>query len=293
MGYLFLAIALLAGSLKGFCGKKISGKVLSLKGVFYINFVRMVLCIVIGLLIVLSNGFFKLKVSPHTLLITATSGIFTSLFVATWIMCVRKGAYVMVDVFLMLGAMVTVALCNLFFNEPITLYHIIGFLLLLFSSLIMCSYSRGVKGSFTPTSLMLLLICGFCNGMADFSQKWFVKTALDGSIAVFNFYTYLFSALTLLIFFLIAMRAEKGENDGKNPKILLVVALMSLCLFAYSYFKTSAARYIDSAILYPLSNGAAIVLSAIMASVFFGEKITKKCIFGILIALLSMVVINL
>ena len=293
MGYLFLAIALLCGSLKGFCGKKISGEVKSLKGVFYINSLRMLLCIAIGFFIVLSAGLGGLNVDFYTLLITALSGISTAFFVVTWIFCVRRGSYVMVDVFLMLGAVITVVLCNVFFDEKITLFQCIGFLLLLVSSYIMCSYSSSIREKFTIKSFLMLLLCGACNGLTDFSQKWFVKTIPDGSIAVFNFYTYVFAALTLIVFFLLSDKIEKGENDGKTLKVFLVICLMSVCLFAASYFKTTAAIYIDSAILYPLSNSVAIVLSLTMASIFFKEKITKKCVLGILLTFAAIIVMNL
>ena len=293
MGYLFLVIALFCGSAKGFCGKKISGKVNTFKGVFYINTLRMLICIATGFFIVLFNDVGGLKIDTYTLLITATSGVTTALFVATWIVCVKKGAYVMVDVFLMLGTTVTVVLCNLFFDEKITVYHCISFLLLLASSYIMCSYSSSEKQKMTVTSFVILVVCGLCNGLADFSQKWFVKALPEGDIAVFNFYTYAFSAAALLIFFAISSKVEKEKNDGKSLDVFLVICLMAFFLFAYSYFKTIAAKTIDSTILYPLSNSAGLVLSATMGAVFFGEKITKKAIVGIILTFMAIAVMSL
>ena len=293
MGYLFLIIALLCGATKGFCGKKISGKVNTLKGVFYINTLRMLLCIAIGFFVVAFDNLSGFKIEPYTLLITAVSGLSTALFVVTWIFCVRKGAYVMVDVFLMLGAMVTTALCNMFFGETVTVKHCLGILLLLISSYIMCSYSSNIRGKFTLNSFFILLMCGLFSGMSDFSQKWFVKAVPDGNIAVFNFYTYVFAAVALFIFFVFSNKIEKSENDGKSMKIFLVILVMSACLFANSYFKTIAAIYLDSAILYPLSSGMSIVLSALMAAVFFCEKITKKCVLGIALTFCAIIVMNL
>jgi hypothetical protein len=46
MGYLFLSLAVCAGGIKAFCGKKISGKTPSLKNAILTNFVRMLFCIV-------------------------------------------------------------------------------------------------------------------------------------------------------------------------------------------------------------------------------------------------------
>ena len=293
MGYLYLIISIFAGTIKGFCGKKLSDKVVSLNGVFYINFLRMLLCIAIGFFIVLFDNINGLALPPYILLITAVSGIFTALFVAGWIACIRKGAYVLVDVFIMSGAIITILLCNLFFKEKITLFHCIGFLLLTVGAYVMCSYSSNIKSKLTKKSFLILFLCGLFSGLVDFSQKWYVKTLPLGSIAVFNFYTYLFAALTLLICFLISKKIENKENDGKSFYVFWVICAMAAFLFTNSYFKTLAARYIDSAVLYPLSNTMSIILSAIMASIFFKERITGKCVIGIIISIVALVIIKL
>lgn len=59
----------------------------------------MLLCIAIGSFVVIADDVNRLNILWQTLIITAMSGISTSLFVATWILCVRKGAYVMAAVF--------------------------------------------------------------------------------------------------------------------------------------------------------------------------------------------------
>ena len=94
MGYLFLGISLLAGATKGFCGKKISGKVESMKSTFYVNIIRMILCAFIGFWVVAAEGLPLLKIDGSTLIITALSGVSTSVFVASWIISVKRGAFV-------------------------------------------------------------------------------------------------------------------------------------------------------------------------------------------------------
>lgn len=293
MGYIFTVLALLSGLIKGFCGKKISGQVSTLKGTFYINSLRMLICIVVGFFIVMTNGISAFEIDSKTLLITIVSGICTAMFVVSWIFCVRRGSYVMINVFLMLGGGITIGLCKLFFNEPISTNQLIGFVLLVIASYVMCSYSSNIKGNFSFSSFLLLVVCGVFSGFVDFSQKWFIYSQTDGNVGVFNFYTYLFAAVVLLISFAIADKTEKASNDGKSIKIFLVICVMAICLFSCSYFKTLAARYISSAILYPATSGAGIVLSALMAAAFFKEKITLKCVIGITIAIGAIVIMSL
>lgn len=293
MGYIFITFALASGLIKGFCGKKVSGLVSTLKGTLFMNMLRMFICVLVGFFIAMTNGISTFKTDLNTLLITAVSGISTALFVVSWIFCVRRGAYVMIDVFLMLGGGITIALCKLFFGEAVLINQLIGFVLLVIASYVMCSYSSSVKGNFSVLSFLLLVLCGIFNGLTDFSQKWFIYAQPTGDVGVFNFYTYLFSAAVLLISFAVADKTEKSQNDGKTLKVCLVICLMAICLFAHSYFKTMAARYIPSAVLYPLASGASLILSALMASIFFKEKITTKCVVGIAIALCAIVIMNL
>ncbi len=297
MGYLFLALALLAGSTKGYCGKKTSGFVREYKDAMFTNFVRMVLCILISfLLLALSGRLSLLAVDLNVVLITLLSGVTTSVFVVAWLLAVRRGAYMMLDVFLMLGVIVPLLLSEFLFDERIRLNQWAGLLVLLVAVVIMCSYNNQIKEKMSLKSLGLLVLCGIANGLTDFSQKLYVKTVADSSAAVFNFYTYIFSALVLLVFYLGAKVTDKTGSSSETDVLRRVggyVAVMSVCLFLNSYFKTMAAGILPSAILYPLSQGASLILSSFMSMLFFKEKLTAKCITGIALSFAGLLIINL
>lgn len=297
MGYLFLALALLAGSTKGYCGKKTSGFVKEYKDAMFTNFVRMVLCILISfLLLALSGRLSLLAVDLNVVLITLLSGVTTSVFVVAWLLAVRRGAYMMLDVFLMLGVIVPLLLSEFLFDEKIRLNQWAGLLVLLVAVVIMCSYNNQIKEKMSLKSLGLLVLCGIANGLTDFSQKLYVKTVADSSAAVFNFYTYIFSALVLLVFYLGAKVTDKTGSSSETDVLRRVggyVAVMSVCLFLNSYFKTMAAGILPSAILYPLSQGASLILSSFMSMLFFKEKLTAKCITGIALSFAGLLIINL
>lgn len=294
MGYLFLLIALLAGTTKGYCGKKTSGYTNSLRDATFANVIRMLLCIVIGfVLIVLSGDFRKIIPSRDTLFISALSGISTAVFVVTWLISVKKGAYMMLDIFLTLGVLIPLIASNLFLHEVIKPSQWIGIAVLLAAVTIMCSYNNSIKARLTLSSFALLVVSGIANGIADFSQKLFTVRVPDGSAAVFNFYTYVFAALVLIISFALTGKTEPVGSKSTAKNILGYILIMALCLFANSYFKTAAARYLSAVLLYPLNQGCALILSAIMAAVLFKEKITLKAVIGILTAFIGLLIINL
>lgn len=295
MGYLFLTIALLAGATKGFCGKKISGYTNGYRDAMLANTIRMCLCIIIGLLLIIFDGSIK-YIIPDTgiLLISVLSGVTTSLFVVSWLIAVKKGAYMMIDVFLMLGVLVPLILGKIFFSEAVKLNQWIGIGILLVAVSIMCSYNNSIKEKMSLSSFLLLVVCGIANGFTDFSQKMFVKQAGEIPVSVFNFYTYVFSALTLLVFYFLLKNKDKDSSTKSMglKKVFGYILIMSVCLFANSYFKTVAAEFLDSVQLYPLNQGAALIISSVMSATLFGEKLTVKGIIGIIISFVGLLVIN-
>ena len=295
MGYLFLSLALLAGATKGFCGKKTSGFTANMRSAVLLNLIRMLLCIVFSFAVLLCmGGLDALTLSPKAIGVSALSGISTAAFVVTWLLSVRKSAYMMVDVFLMLGTLVPITLGAVLFSAPVSLRQGIGFAVLLLAVSIMCSYSASLKGKLSPSSVLLLVAMGVANGVTSFSQKLCVSSS-DVPIAIFNLYTYIFAAFALaLCFFCTAGREELSFSIGKGSRaVYLYVAVMAAALTAHSYFSTAAAAFLDPIKLYPLNQGMALILSTLMAAFFFGEKLKVRAVVGILLSFVALMMINL
>lgn len=297
-GYIFLALALFAGCTKGYCGKKTSGFVEKSKDAVFISFIRMLLCILIGaILIIAAKDTSYLIPDVNVLPVYILSGVSTSAFVVIWMMAVRKSAYMLIDVFLMLGVLIPLTLANILFDEPVKLTQWIGVAILIIAVFIMCSYNSSLKGKMSFSSVLLLIFTGVSNGLADFSQKLFVRTTNGIPTSVFNFYTYVFSAITLLLCYIVFSKNDSKNHESKSaaiPKVMYAyVAVMAACLFANSYFKTAAAYTLDSAKLYPLNQGAALILSSLMSSFLFGEKLTIKAVIGIIFSFIALLIINM
>ena len=304
VGYIFLGISLFCAVTKGYCGKRSSGKLSYSSEALMINILRMIMCIVIGFIIIAAQGNLSgLAVSPTVLGITALSGVATSVFVVSWLLSVRTEAYMMIDVCLLTGIIIPMILCAILYNESITLWQWIGFAILMIAGYIMCTYNSGLKGKMTLGTVVLLILCAAGNGFADFSQKMFVKSQAGGDVAIFNFYTYVFAAITLLICFPVFRAKDKkialdGGEAIKSPvsiikPIFIYVAIMALCLFLNSYFKTAAAQYLTATQIYPIMQGGSLVCAMLMAHFFFGEKINIRAIIGIALCLVALLIINL
>ena len=298
MAYLFLALVLLSGATKGYCGKKTSGYVKTVQDSFRQNLLRMTLCVAISALLLLLRGNISaLAVTPAALLPALCGGICTVGFVVFWQLTVRKNAYMMVDVFLTLGTIVTVLACRLFFGDAIRPIQWLFMAMLVVASFVMSSYNNSLNGRMSPTALVLLLACGLCNGLVDFSQKWFTHAFPNDDAAAFSFYTYVFAVLTLSVVLLLTGRHNQSAEDEKHASlpgnVIAYIVVMAICLFANSYFKTLAGALMNPALLYPVCQGGALILSLIMCRIFFKEKITVKCLIGIALAGGAMICLNI
>ncbi|MBR2907738.1 MAG: EamA family transporter [Clostridia bacterium] len=295
MGYLFLSFALICGAAKGFCGKKISGYADTIKSAVLLNLIRMLLCIAFSFFVILlSSDIGCLSFDINIILISAISGIGTAFFVVSWLLAVRKSAYMMLDVFLMLGTLVPIVTGYLIYSEPVSIRQIVGFALLLMAVLTMCSYNNTVKQKLALGSVFLLICCGITNGIASASQKIYVNTFPETPISIFNLYTYVFASIVLFLFFIFTPGKEHVRfNSDTTKRPFVYICIMAVALSLHSYFSTMAASYLDSVHLYPLSQGSSLVISTLMASIFFKEKLTVKAVSGIVSAFIALLIINL
>ena len=291
MGYIFLGLSLISGTLKGYCGKLVGNIMNGFRDAALANTLRMTICVLVGLIIALFSGA-ELIIPPKTFLICILSGVSMSVFVLSWLVLVKNGAYMMIDVFVMIGTIVPIIFGNMLFGESIKTLQIFGIGLILIAALIMCSYNNSIKQKLNIKSVLLLILCGAANGFSDLSQKLIVTLSPDTHISVFNLYTYVISSVVLFAFFSFLKKDGDGESVQKVKKASVYILIMAVSLFLVTYFKTLSAKYLDSAILYPVYQGSCLILSSLMCAIFFGEKLTVKCISGLSVAGLGMIILN-
>ena len=126
----------------------------------------------------------------------------------------------------------------------------------------------------------------------DFSVKLFTYYS-QSSVATLNLISYVISAIALFGVFLIP---EKNGEEVKVKTLLkstwLPVLIMSVCLFGNSYFMALANKHLTPTQIYPVYQAGALVLGTIMSAVFFKEKVTLKCVIGMVLAGLAIILLR-
>ena len=299
MGYLYLAIALVGGLVKGFSGKKISRDVGGFKDSIFVNLIRMVLCASIGgLLLFIESGADEFIINGGELIICFISAVCMSVFCVAWMCAYQNEAYMVLSIFTMLGSIVTTSLGAVLYEEKITLWQVVGIVILVVAVFIMSKYSKDIKGkkSFLPSEIIILVVGTLGACLSDFSQKVFVTETGRGA-TVLNFYTYAIGGLLLLITY--AIISVKDGTPKVSAELLSrsnILGYIGISAFLYlnSIAKTMAVGTgLTTAEIYPVLNGANLIASAILASLLFKEKITKRSVIGMSLAFVGVILINL
>ena len=292
MGYFSVFISLLAGSAKGFFGKRISGTVKTQRQSVLVNSVRMGICVLISLAMLLpqmlGGGLF---IDGAAWAVGVFSGGTLSVFLVTWLLAVRRGAFMLISVTQMFGMVVTLICAFIVFSTPLVPRQMLAILLLIVAVLIMGSYSASLKGRLDWKTVVLLLLCGIFSGLYDFSLKLFANLS-SSDISVLNLISYAIAALALGLAFLLPSREERFDAPSLIRATLIPILIMSVCLFVNSYFKTLANQYLSAAQVYPIYQAGGLILSAVMSAVFFKEKITVRCVIGMILAFVSILLLK-
>ena len=78
------------------------------------------------------------------------------------------------------------------------------------------------------------------------------------------------------------------------PKpVFLYGTISSIILLTINQLATIAGRNVPSAIMFPINDGGATIITAITAAIFFKEKLTVRSVCGLILGIGSLIVINL
>ena len=318
MVYGIVALTLFCASLKGYCGKRISGYTACTADAMLFNLLRMMFCIAIGLSLVLIEGAQSfLRLEWQMLLISAFSGLVNAAFLVGWLLAVQKNALVLVDVGLTLGSLLPAVLCAILYQEAILPTKMIGFALILGATVILAIGKPKSNRRSNLTGWILLILAAVGDGMTGFSQQLYKQYYTDAGTlshgvyypkSVFHFYTFVFAALALLLFWignrlLTHRKQPQGAQGAQNAQchrtlplaVILHLLIMAICLFASNYLQTVAVADfgMPSQVLYPIMKGGCLITVTFTAAFFFGERITRRTILGCAVALCGIVCMSL
>lgn len=236
--------------------------------------------------------------------IAALSGVSNALNMLSWLVCATAVSLCIVETFVMIGSVVfPLALSPLLYaGETVSAMQWAGAGVILAAVVLFC-VGRDVK--FGKKGIVWIAVCTLSSAGCNVTAKLYAVRAGSEYVAFFNLVTFVivfaFFAVVAAITVLKNRKkmgpaadsepvedsgraADSGRAEEKDPqpreffglpkRTYFRIAIAAVGMYATNYFMTLAAGALPSGVLYPLSYGAGFVLTAIMDTVFFKQKLT-------------------
>lgn len=291
--YIFLIIILLLRVPQNFSSKKTSGLVTNSQSYFLYGTYSYTLAGLIAFVMLLFDGMSGFSLPAVGISALGAVSLAVSLFCS--IEALKSGVMVLAAMAGSAGLLLPCIAGIFMFNEPMKPMQFIGIALLIFSGWLLIGYSKEQTGSFTPRTLLLLIRSMLSNGSVMLAQKMFSKYLPDTSVSIFSFLTFGLIGIGMFIGLVPSLLSQSGRAKiAAVPKpVFLYGTISSIILLAINQLATLAGRNVPSAIMFPINDGGATIITAITAAIFFKEKLTVRSVCGLILGIGSLIVINL
>ncbi len=291
--YIFLIIILLLRVPQNFSSKKTSGLVTNSQSYFLYGTYSYTLAGLIAFVMLLFDGMSGFSLPAVGISALGAVSLAVSLFCS--MEALKSGVMVLAAMASSAGLLLPCIAGIFMFNEPMKPMQFIGIALLIFSGWLLIGYSKEQTGSFTPRTLLLLIGSMLSNGSVMLAQKMFSKYLPDTSVSIFSFLTFGLIGIGMFIGLVPSLLSQSGRAKiAAVPKpVFLYGTISSIILLAINQLATLAGRNVPSAIMFPINDGGATIITAITAAIFFKEKLTVRSVCGLILGIGSLIVINL
>lgn len=184
------------------------------------------------------------------------------------------------------GMIIPCVIGHFLWSEPLSFLSVVGILLAVVS-IVLLKDSKSDKKSLGMMGIMIGIIVFLTSGGVMVVQKLMGLYFSEQSISAYNFYSFVVAFLILSFF----VRPEADVRTNMRAVVLCAAgSAVSLC--AISLVMTSLAGRVPSIILFPLFNGLGIIFVCIGSVFAFKEKLTAKKMFGLILGVCGLCLVN-
>ncbi|MFO7853175.1 MAG: EamA/RhaT family transporter [Bacteroidota bacterium] len=203
----------------------------------------------------------------------------------------QKAGIAVTSVATKMSVVIPITFSLFYFNEPISALKIIGIISAIVA-VFMTTYNRDKSKKRGIQALLLPFILFFSAGIIDSLIKYTQEVHIaDQSALMFSSILFSISAMTGLISSLFrkgVLKTEKLIQSIVAGITLGIVNFFSL----YAIIMALESYVFDSSIVFGINNMGIVVLSVIIALVFFNEKLSKLNVAGILLSILTIIFLS-
>ncbi len=190
-----------------------------------------------------------------------------------------------------MSVVIPITFSLLYFNEPVSVLKITGLLLALVS-VFMTTYNRHKAKTKGILVVLLPLIIFFSTGIIDSLIKYTQEVLLANQNA-FLFSSILFSVSAITGLIISFLRKGNFKAEKLIQIILAGIILGTVNFFSlYGIIMALESNIFDSSIIFGINNMGIVVISVLIALVFFSEKLSNLNKTGIFLSILTILLLS-
>lgn len=210
------------------------------------------------------------------------------------LLAMKKGAVSFVQILSQASNIIILIYSWTILNEPFKWLQLLGFILIIGSSILIIIYNRNTKGETSVSTVVFAIIAMLSNGLVGISQKALSAFDSSDSFASFNLLMFGFSFI-ILFFITISFKDKSNEKISLKveKKLIFPLIILGVSVFFISQFMTMLSITVPAAILFPLISGLVTIIVAIASAIIFKERITRLSVLAILFTILGLFMLQI
>lgn len=239
---------------------------------------------------------FSVQASCFTLLLGAVFGVVTLCSTLFNLRALTLGSWAYTTVIGSVSTLIPTLSGAIFWDERIGGFQIVGIVLMAVSiALSVKRDENDKKGGWQW--LLFAVLSGVCTGLIGVLQKVHQTSAHKGEVIAFLLVAFAILCCSSLLATLFWKWQNKGEKvfslveNGRNWKLKFSVlaVLAGVCVALNNVINLHLSGVVDSAVFFPIVNGGNLLLTILLATVLYKEKMTKIQYVGLLCGILAVI----
>ena len=238
-----------------------------------------------------------------TFLCAFFSALLFALDLFTGLTAMKSAPIVLCMMFAMGGLFIPCITGIFLFNEPMSTWDWIGLAAFIVSVYFLSAKPKqaGESQKLPAKTWGLLFLNFLANGLIMVTQKYFGVLVPDGNAAMYSFLTFFLNAIILGASLLFLIVFSKKDDNGKrlasfeklSTPLLGYGTGLAFALVTINLLVVTMSKTVPSVVLFPVSSCITIVITSIVGFLFFKEKLSLKNLFGVVLGILSIVIVNI
>ncbi len=225
--------------------------------------------------------------------ISCATGVTICLATICSLFAMRGSSILLNSLFSMAGLLIPTISGIFILGQAVMPMQWLGMLILFVSALILTSASNKTNGKISTKTILLLFTSMIANGATMLLQVLYKTYVPTGSVLVYSFLQFSITSAFLFVLALILSKREKRAFFVPDKKLMSFMVVAAGALFGITQLATMASSVVPVAVLFPITEGGGMVISALVANFVYKEKISLKSIIGIITGVMGLVFLKL